>query len=187
MIFGYPRSCNPSGSNHRIIEIKKDGIISFGRDESNTIVLNHGSISRNHCLIWSVQFDQESIPTVYLRDISLNGVFVNDTRLQKVYILCDGDRIKIGNGCEFQYYPEFSEYNEKMALSPILLSNNISLELDNWIIRQKMIGKGTFGYVFASQRKSDSKLCAVKVIKNKHTSAISFEARNLPQLNHVSS
>src|SRR5215831_13499650 len=65
--------------------------ISIGRDPSNTICLDNGSVSRRHCVI----FKKEDEPLI--RDLdSLNGTFVNDVPI-KERRLTKGDKIVLGD------------------------------------------------------------------------------------------
>lgn len=66
------------------------GVMSLGRDQRNSIVVNDSSVSRVHCRI-DVRAD-----SVLLRDLhSTNGVWVNGRRVEHEE-LTDGDRILLG-------------------------------------------------------------------------------------------
>ena len=66
--------------------------VTFGREESNDIVVDDGSASRTHAEI--IQTDEGYA----LRDLrSTNGTFVNQEKLGgEDYLLKDGDRIRLG-------------------------------------------------------------------------------------------
>ena len=65
--------------------------ISIGRAPDNTMVLNHPMCSRYHAEIERVG------ARVQLRDLhAVNGVFVNNERIEREVWLKDGDRIQIG-------------------------------------------------------------------------------------------
>ena len=66
--------------------------VTFGREESNDIVVDDGSASRTHAEI--IQTDEGYA----LRDLrSTNGTFVNQEKLGgEDYLLKDGDRIQLG-------------------------------------------------------------------------------------------
>lgn len=69
------------------------GIVTMGRDASNTIQVKDPLISRNHALIRAVGVDQ-----YYMLDTgSRNGCFVNDMRITTPTLLKSGDQISIGN------------------------------------------------------------------------------------------
>ena len=65
--------------------------ISIGRDPSNIIYVDSGSVSRRHCVIFRRDDD------LFIRDLdSLNGTFVNDVPI-KERKLSKGDKIAIGD------------------------------------------------------------------------------------------
>lgn len=69
------------------------GIVTVGRDASNTIQVKDPLISRNHALIRNVGTDQ-----YYVLDTgSRNGSFVNDMRITTPTLLKSGDLISLGN------------------------------------------------------------------------------------------
>jgi transcriptional regulator with GAF, ATPase, and Fis domain len=65
--------------------------ISIGRDPSNLIHVDSGSVSRRHCLIMKKESE------LFIRDLdSLNGTFVNDVPIKERQ-LRKGDKIAIGD------------------------------------------------------------------------------------------
>ena len=68
-----------------------DAVTTFGRDPSNTIVLDTDSVSRRHCIVELCDAGR------LLRDLeSTNGTYLNDIQIRSA-ILSNGDLIKIGD------------------------------------------------------------------------------------------
>lgn len=122
--------------------------ITIGRNDNNDIILNHAAISGIHCIVWSIQFDENSIPLVYLKDVSLNGTYINDVKLSKnsVCLLNHGDIIAIEYGIEVEYQSVFG-YQESEFGENIITNSSVCKEFKNWSISNRILGNGTFGYV----------------------------------------
>ena len=74
--------------------LRKDNPIVIGRQPGVGLLINEGSISRQHAEIRYVQDHYE------LRDFgSLNGTFINETKIEpnKTYVLKPNDVVRIGN------------------------------------------------------------------------------------------
>ena len=85
----------------RHFPVDGDRIVRIGRSESNNVVLNHESVSRNHAML---QGSEQGL--FYLTDCgSRNGTFVNDTRSAAPVILRSGDQIQIGT-YQFTFHQE---------------------------------------------------------------------------------
>lgn len=168
------------------IIIEKDKQLTIGRLETNSLIIDHNAVSGVHCRIWSVQFDENSIPLVYLKDTSLNGTFVNGLRISKneTYLLNNGDLITIKFGVSLKFLSIYGEDEMNYGKS-LILTDNIQTQFSKWVVKERILGNGTFGNVFVCQQKKDrKKLCAVKIIKNV-TDSVSFESRVLSKLSHV--
>ncbi len=81
----------PKGTNTRSgFPLNKDHVI-IGREVKCAIMLNDNSVSRQHSSITRLA------EGYLLRDLgSSNGTYVNGQRVQE-YLLCDGDRVSIGD------------------------------------------------------------------------------------------
>ena len=94
--------------------------ISIGRDPSNLIHVDSGSVSRRHCLI--VKKEGE----LFIRDLdSLNGTFVNDVPIKERQ-LCKGDKIAIGDSV-FVFVIDEDEPEEERSR---ILSETTTLNLN---------------------------------------------------------
>lgn len=76
-----------SGQRHELTSALP---ITLGREPNNTLVLNHGEVSRHHA---ELMIDDDA---VVIRDVSsTNGVTVNE-KVVRWAVLRQGDRFKIG-------------------------------------------------------------------------------------------
>lgn len=131
------------------VVLYKGSRITIGRNNNNNIVINHPAISGVHCIIWVIQFDDNSIPLVYLKDVSLNGTYINDMKLTKncVSLLTHGDVIAIEYGIEIEYQSVFG-FQESEIGENVISNSSVCKELKNWSISNRILGNGTFGYVW---------------------------------------
>lgn len=142
---------NDTGEDDNMVDsipLCKGVKLSIGRNTNNDIVIDHPAISGIHCIIWSIQFDDNSIPIIYLKDVSLNGTFINDLKLGKnsTVILSHGDIIAIEYGLEIEYQSVFG-YQESLFGESIIDKSGIYKDFKNWSISNRILGNGTFGYV----------------------------------------
>lgn len=142
---------NDTGENDDIgssVSLYKGKKVAIGRNQSNFIVINHPAISGEHCVVWTIQFDDNSLPLVYIKDVSLNGTYVNGVRLIKnsVYLLNHMDIIAIEYGIEIEYQSILG-YQETEFGENIISRSLICKEFKNWKITNRILGNGTFGYV----------------------------------------
>jgi len=72
------------------------GKMTIGRDDDNDIAVSDKTISRRHAA-----FVREENGYELIDEQSANGVFVNNLRVQRIF-LQTGDRIKIGD-CQFRF------------------------------------------------------------------------------------
>lgn len=69
-----------------------EGELTVGRDDSNAIVLDLSSVSRQHARVW------EERGGIRVEDLgSRNGTFVNEVAVQGSVLLRDGDRLRLGD------------------------------------------------------------------------------------------
>jgi meiosis-specific serine/threonine-protein kinase MEK1 len=128
--------------------IARNKIITIGRALNNTVRLNHLAISGTHCIIWVVQFDENSVPLVYIKDISLNGTYINDRRLAKkeVVLLHHGDMVSIPFGLEMEFRAAYGSAESDVG-QQLIEENYIRTNFSRWTIKDRVLGNGTFGYV----------------------------------------
>lgn len=180
------------GGYSKLLTIRKHSILKLGRNEKECdVVLDDPAISSVHCMFWAVLFDEESTPMCYVKDCSLNGIFLNGLLLKKnkAYLLQHGDVIELchQNGA-FRFSNESQTVNEKL-LEQLGFEERVNL----WQVTPKVIGNGTFGHVLVAYKDSENEKdtsqwspenYAVKVIKLK-PNKLDKEARILLKLNHV--
>ncbi|GMM38872.1 serine/threonine protein kinase [Saccharomycopsis crataegensis] len=175
-------------NNSGIYKISKNDIVKIGRNpmNNNLILENEILVSKSHCAIWPIQFEENSAPLIYLKDTSLNGVYVNDQLVGKneIVLLEDGDTIEIKLVIKFvlRYRTYFKNLIESQ-------SNVIDIQpvSSKWNISNRLVGCGTFGSVFIAKnidKMSLTKTCAVKVIKASNMEVQIREAELLSSLNH---
>lgn len=185
---------NLAGTPRPRVYIELHNPIKIGRSpKENCMCISNPAISAIHCMVWMILFDETSIPMYYLRDCSLNGTYINGTKLLKenVAILNDGDLIELcensGKFLKFSCQPSTPSLPKKITI-------NYTENVDNWNISNIVVGNGTFGYVLiaymgigAHSGKSSQKIIpkcyAVKIVKMK-LSKLDKEAKILMRLNH---
>ncbi|CCE65818.1 hypothetical protein TPHA_0N00370 [Tetrapisispora phaffii CBS 4417] len=182
-LHGYPKRIN----------IYKHSIVKIGRNEAECdFVIEDASVSSIHCIIWSVLFDEHSVPMFYLKDYSLNGTMINDRKQLKkkfAYILCDGDQILVND--TIIVFRQVFQNSPMKSLESLGFQKNIK----NWEIANKIIGMGTFGHVMvayktdydrnslSSEKIRQKENYAVKIIKLK-PNKLDKEAKILLTLDH---
>jgi adenylate cyclase len=80
----------PETPNEKIHELKF-GTNTIGREKGNSIVMIHGSLSRQHAEL-TIGYNHVAITDLH----SLNGTFVNEVKIERCE-LKDGDLIRFGN------------------------------------------------------------------------------------------
>lgn len=84
---------------------------SIGRDEGNNIILDHQSVSRQHCVII-----KDNDKFTILDKQSKNGIYVNGNQVKET-VLQDGDLIKIGRyQFTFKTEPESQQVEKEKCL-----------------------------------------------------------------------
>ncbi len=84
----------------RVVALEAGGRYTFGRDTSNTVVLDDASVSRQHAEVFSAS------DGFYARDVnSRYGVFVNKAKINNAYHLDHGDRITLGDTLVYFSWP----------------------------------------------------------------------------------
>src|SRR6266849_4600249 len=78
--------------NGQKLEVRLAEVCRIGRSDANHAVLDHGSVSRNHALVYASEAG-----AYHINDLgSSNGTFVNGSRVSAPTPLNDGDSITIG-------------------------------------------------------------------------------------------
>lgn len=133
-------------------------VIKIGRGKTCDVRIDNPAISLHHATIWSVQFDSDTSPLVYINDHSRNGLLhnENDMRNEETRILKDGDTFEFKTAAIFTY--ETLEVDDTQ--------DNSTLTIDTWNISDSLLGTGSFGSVFVASSTTDYKLYAVKVLKS---------------------
>ncbi|CCD25193.1 serine/threonine protein kinase MEK1 NDAI_0E03760 [Naumovozyma dairenensis CBS 421] len=186
------------GEKISILKICKHKTLKIGRNTKEVdFLLNDPSVSSIHCIIWAILFDEKSIPMCYIKDLSLNGTFVNSKRLERnvAYLLNDNDIIELSStfntlstsminlfqeeGNPHSYF-KFKSLNleDKCFLKnverTIFDALNIKKIINkNWEISPKIIGNGTFGNVLVAFKKNLN-----DNINSKPTGKIIYSPRN---------
>jgi hypothetical protein len=133
-------------------------IITFGRHESNEVVINDSKVSRNHLQI--IQDDNNNFMLVDFN--STNGTFVNEQRISGEVRLQPNDTIRIGNtNLNWQKYfmqPTFAPVQQPPAQrQPLKITKKIKLwHIAAAIAAVLLIGGGTT--IFLVQKAKQKKI-----------------------------
>lgn len=132
--------------------LNRHEMITIGRALNSTLTISHLAISGTHCIIWVVQFDEDSVPLVYVKDVSLNGTYLNERRLKRndVALLNHGDILSIPFGLEMEFSAVHG-HREIDIGKQVIDDNSIRREFNQWVIKDRVLGNGTFGYVHGYQ------------------------------------
>ena len=76
--WGRAVSTNPAFPNFELVQKR----VMFGRKSTCDVRLNHGAISKEHCMI-----TREEEDIVFLTDLSTNGTYVDKKKLESTYML----------------------------------------------------------------------------------------------------
>ncbi|KAH3900389.1 related to Meiosis-specific serine/threonine-protein kinase MEK1 [Saccharomycodes ludwigii] len=211
MILGYlsiyQKDCNTQKFTKSVSPIFKNKQLKIGRNaDMCDIVISNPVVSNLHCKVWGVKFDEQSVPNVYLQDVSLNGTIIYEKDKKTAFLINKYQFIMLKNNDESQYisfpklknstylkFHSLKEYrNDKLIGASLdLFFENLQIEQNidaNWKIVPQIVGSGTFGLVMICERtnsKREEKLfCAVKIVKHKQNIKISKESQILLNLKH---
>lgn len=144
--------------NSTYIALYNKKVVKLGRrKDSCHFVINDSTISRLQLIIWSVQFDRNTTPLVYIHDISTNGTRVNGSKLSKhnTQLLNHQDTITFGN-YKLTFISPLPPYHQ-----------NSTTIINDWSISSTFLGSGAYGSVYmATPKNSPRKYYAVKIVKN---------------------
>ncbi|CDR37645.1 CYFA0S01e14048g1_1 [Cyberlindnera fabianii] len=177
---GASQNMELTGNDLHIIPLYNKSRISIGRSPLSSLVLSKFTVSNIHCLIWVVLFDEQSVPLVYLKDVSRNGTWLNDKKMIKnqVVFLNHADTISIPDVLEMEFRTMYGNAEQDRCMD-MIQELSIKSTIRPWHLMHRLLGNGTFGHVFACENdKNPGTLYAVKVVKNDPTN-IPFEARSL--------
>ncbi|RCK55373.1 Meiosis-specific serine/threonine-protein kinase MEK1 [Candida viswanathii] len=149
--------------NSILVPLQPQQVLTIGRSRTNNVHINNPTVSTSHAVIWSVQFEEGSTPVVYVHDQSRNGIIHNGVEMGNGHtaLLNDADTVEIQTAATIMVRC-FKEENVSQG--------EISRPLEDWEITNKLIGTGSFGSVFVAKKTGSSKLFAVKIIQNSHSS-----------------
>lgn len=183
------KGCNEEGGY--MIAIHTGKLLKVGRAVGHgKVVLLDSTVSLVHFMIWGIKFDVDSIPLVYLRDVSLNGVLVNGQKIgrNQTVLLYEGDVIEIIYVAAFM----FRALEEEQCLQ-VVSGKGHNKTIKDWTISNRILGSGSFGSVYVASFGTEKKKFAVKVIKSSKCSNDSSlrrerfrnEAEILLKIDHV--
>ena len=96
----------------RVVALEAGGRYTFGRDATNTIVLDDASVSRYHAEVFSAP------DGFYARDVqSRYGVFVNRMKINNARHLAHGDRVTLGDTLVYFSWPAESDVSSNWGSS----------------------------------------------------------------------
>ena len=115
-------------SKGAVIPVVSEGV-SIGRDPESSIMLDHGSVSRNHCVVTAVSVGDAPPQAVVEDRASTNGTYVNMERVDSRE-LQDGDLIHVGITL-FKYFSaaNFKAYLPRHAYQKLSLDSVTELEV----------------------------------------------------------
>ncbi|KAK9477855.1 kinase-like domain-containing protein [Lipomyces japonicus] len=160
-------------SEEKTIPIIRGKCETFGRKTACDQVVSHSSVSNEHFTIYSIVFDESSVPLIYCLDRSRNGTFHNGRIIGKgnSVLLSDGDKIEIRHACLVMFY----QPSELRVHDSILEEDRRFMK--NYDVSGRVIGKGTFGKVFVAVDKRSYRQIACKIISTEGSTSRLLKAR----------
>lgn len=131
-------------NNLLVIPIKSNSMLTIGRSQYSSVVMNHPTVSRHHLLIYSVMAPPGfSNSLVFCQDLSsMNGTFFESRRLRRneAFLLNSGDCIKLRHAGEISL---LQSNVMKEDVENIIGGNIDCRRLDaNFQIHDRLIGRG---------------------------------------------
>lgn len=164
-------------------------VAKIGRGKLCTIQINNLAVSLHHLTIWSVQFDVDCKPIVYVIDNSRNGVLHNSEEMQKgeIRYLRHGDKLELKTACTIEFFE-----SESCSVIDSPAMSQVTQSVNGWQISSIKLGSGSFGSVHIARSLIHKGAFAVKIIPKQKTSQFdnskvfqSREATLLLKINHV--
>ncbi|CUS11403.1 unnamed protein product, partial [Tuber aestivum] len=146
------------------VYLSKD--ILIGRDPNRcTVFLEDLTISRQHVRIYSVIFDEKSVPLVYCEDISRSGSLLNGKFIgtHTSVLLSHGDVIRIDKHNSFCFIQPDALNSIGPIFDPIFERERTRLTPD-YMITDRVLGKGAYGRVHLAWDLVNHRQVACKVV-----------------------
>lgn len=145
---GASQNMELTGNDLHIIPLYNKSRISIGRSPLSSLVLSKFTVSNIHCLIWVVLFDEQSVPLVYLKDVSRNGTWLNDKKMIKnqVVFLNHADTISIPDVLEMEFRTMYGNAEQDRCMD-MIQELSIKSTIRPWHLMHRLLGNGTFGHV----------------------------------------
>lgn len=108
--------------DEEVLAIYRDGEAFIGRDENHwylislvwfcdtdfcsQLIVQDPTVSNKHCRIYSIVYDDQIEPLIYIEDLSSNGTYWNGSLLgrgNEGALLCNGDTIRISPRISYTY------------------------------------------------------------------------------------
>jgi adenylate cyclase len=160
----------PDTPNERIYELRF-GINTIGREKDNSIVMTHGSLSRQHAEL-TIGYDRVAITDLH----SLNGTFVNEVKTDRCE-LKDGDLIRCGSVI-FKFVDRLRHYKQEPLEdkdAQLSIIKQVSPEPTHMVMQELLAQDGTNSSVIklrqqnAGQRAVDKLKILLEVSKQLST------------------
>ncbi|KAK0562917.1 serine/threonine protein kinase [Tilletia horrida] len=145
-----------SGHKH-ILRLQHRAIFTIGRAPDSDYILTSPKASRKHARIIPLSSDEHVECYVFWEDISRRGVLINGVKVDRTYMLTDGDQITTG-GQTFTF--RYVQRDEASAPTPAQAQGatplpyqvprelRITETLGSISVTNKVLGTGTYGHVF---------------------------------------
>lgn len=165
-----------------VYPIMKNQILTCGREDSCDIsIQNTNYISKIHFRVWCTQFDVSFDPICYIQDLSLNGTYIFNSKIDEMQKI-NKNQIKIlekGNTILFPHqlkmekkdvkikYVAYQHKDKQRSSSYENLRKNDSIEeIGDWKLNESVLGSGSFGVVFGCYQNANGLLACCKIINN---------------------
>ena len=160
----------PDTPNAKIYELRF-GVNTIGREKDNSILMTHGSLSRQHAEL-TIGYDRVAITDLH----SLNGTFVNEVKTDQCE-LKDGDLIRCGSVI-FKFVDRLRHYKQEPLEdkdAQLSIIKQVSPEPTAMVMQELLAQDGTNGSVIklrqqnAGQRAVDKLKILLEVSKQLST------------------
>ncbi|KAI1180134.1 kinase-like domain-containing protein [Nemania sp. FL0916] len=167
--------------------------IRVGRDIDNDIAIVHPYVSRQHFVLYSIEYEEGKPPLVYVRDPdSLCGTYVaNDSaRPFRVpssgYLLSQGEIIHVNPYWEFHVYLLGTQHTNSMMSR--ILSSEVDVFRDRFLVTRTLLGTGAHAGVHLAINLKTGRQVACKIHQLAHPTStlrrILDETNILSRLTH---